>query len=60
MMFFKKNKVKGKPSSDVPGYAGRWLLNKGNSTKSSRKKKRPSQKLLDCPVDTGFVYYDDE
>jgi hypothetical protein len=60
MTLFKKNKDKGKPSSDVPGYGGRWFFNKEDSPKGSRKKKRPSEKLPNYPVDTGFVYYDDE
>jgi len=60
MILFKKNKVKGKQISDLPGYGGRWLSGKENSAKSSRKKKRPRGKLPDCPVDTSFVYYDDE
>ena len=59
-MLFKKNKTKGKQSSDVPGYGGRWSLNREHSAKGSRKKKRSSEKLPDCPIDTGFVYYEDE
>lgn len=60
MSFFRKNKVKGKRNSDVPGYGGRWLLGKENSTKSTQREKKSSKKLPTYPVDTSFVYYDDE
>lgn len=59
MILFKKNKIRGKQISELPGYGGRWFLGKENSTERTRKKKRPSKKLPDYPVDTSFVYYDD-
>jgi hypothetical protein len=59
MSLFKKNKIKDKHNSDVPGYGSRWLSGKGNSSKSVQRKKKSSEKLLNYPIDTSFVYYDE-